>query len=52
MKLEEHTWDEVREYLEGRKDVLLPVGSVEEHGFHLPLSTDGDIAREVRNCYK
>jgi len=38
------TWVEVKEYLKRRKDVLLPFGSVEEHGYHLPLSTDGDVA--------
>jgi creatinine amidohydrolase len=38
------TWVEVKEYLKRRRDLLLPFGSVEEHGYHLPLSTDGDVA--------
>lgn len=44
MNLNDLTWTEVKEYLRKRRDVLLPFGSVEEHGYHLPLSTDGDIA--------
>jgi creatinine amidohydrolase len=43
MNLNDLSWDEVGEYLEKRTDLLLPFGSVEEHGYHLPLSTDGDI---------
>lgn len=38
------TWPEISDYLVERKDIILPFGSVEEHGYHLPLSTDGDIA--------
>ncbi|MFQ6136389.1 MAG: creatininase family protein [Candidatus Hydrothermarchaeales archaeon] len=44
LNLNDLTWVEVKRYLERRKDILLPFGSVEEHGYHLPLSTDGDIA--------
>ncbi|MDP6612698.1 MAG: creatininase family protein, partial [Candidatus Hydrothermarchaeota archaeon] len=44
LNLADLTWVEVKEYLKRRKDVLLPFGSVEEHGYHLPLSTDGDVA--------
>lgn len=42
MKWEELTSDELAE-LAGRKDsvVILPVGSLEKHGPHLPLGTDG-----------
>lgn len=47
MNLKDMTWVEVRKYLRKRKDVLLPFGSVEEHGYHLPLSTDGDIALAI-----
>ncbi|MFQ5815084.1 MAG: creatininase family protein [Candidatus Hydrothermarchaeaceae archaeon] len=53
MNLTELSWPDVKEYLERRKDVMVPLGSVEEHGYHLPLSTDGDIAlaisKEVAN---
>ncbi len=41
------TWPEIGDYLVKRKDIILPFGSVEEHGYHLPLSTDGDIATKV-----
>jgi creatinine amidohydrolase len=41
------TWPDVSDYLVGRKDIILPFGSVEEHGYHLPLSTDGDIAIKI-----
>jgi creatinine amidohydrolase len=44
LHLADLTWVEVKEYLKNRRDVLLPFGSVEEHGYHLPLSTDGDVA--------
>jgi creatinine amidohydrolase len=47
MNLSDMTWKEVEDYLKKRGDILLPFGSVEEHGFHLPLSTDGDIALAV-----
>lgn len=44
MELAHLSWPEVEGYLSKRKDIILPFGSVEEHGHHLPLSTDGDIA--------
>jgi creatinine amidohydrolase len=47
MNLNDLTWKEVKGYLKKRKDILLPFGSVEEHGYHLPLSTDGDIALAI-----
>jgi creatinine amidohydrolase len=31
----------------GRKIALIPVGSLEQHGPHLPISTDSDIVTEV-----
>jgi creatinine amidohydrolase len=33
-------WPEVARYLEGNDSVLLPVGSTEQHGPHLPLGVD------------
>ena len=36
----ELTWPEVRERLKEVDIVLLPVGSIEQHGAHLPLDTD------------
>lgn len=45
MSLGEARWPE----LDGRQDItlLVPVGSVEQHGPHLPLSTDTRIAEAV-----
>ncbi|MCH9651233.1 MAG: creatininase family protein [Deltaproteobacteria bacterium] len=43
--LAEMTWTEVRDLDRSRAIPLLPIGAVEAHGPHLPLSTDGIIAR-------
>ena len=40
----EMTVKEVREYLEHNQTVILPYGVVEQHGYHLPLSTDTHYA--------
>ena len=32
MKLEEMTWYEVQTYLEGSSGIILPTGSIEQHG--------------------
>jgi creatinine amidohydrolase len=47
MVIEEITMGEFDEGLKLTKSVLIPFGSVEEHGFHLPLSTDTIQAYEV-----
>lgn len=42
------TVKQVRDYLEGGgKSILLPIGVIEQHGHHLPLSTDALIAEEL-----
>lgn len=38
--LAEMSWEEVKEYLERDKRVILPLGATEEHGRHLGLGTD------------
>ena len=43
----EMTWAEVDEALKERPIALLPVGAIEAHGPHLPLSTDSVIATEM-----
>ncbi|KAA1394213.1 mycofactocin biosynthesis peptidyl-dipeptidase MftE [Aeromicrobium ginsengisoli] len=43
MTLADRTWPEV----DGRPLVLVPVGSIEQHGPHLPLDTDTAIAEAV-----
>ena len=47
MILEDMTMDEFAQGLKLTKTVLIPFGSVEEHGSHLPLSTDTIQAYEV-----
>jgi creatinine amidohydrolase len=46
-KLAEMTWEEVRALDRGRAVAILPVGAVEAHGPHLPLSTDVIISLEM-----
>ncbi len=42
------TWIELREYIEqARGPLILPIGSVESHGAHLPINTDTMIASFV-----
>jgi creatinine amidohydrolase len=44
--MEKLTWAEVAERIEGGVDaVLLPIGTTEQHGRHMPLDTDVVIAR-------
>src|SRR6187549_777863 len=43
----EMTWTEVDEALKDRPVALIPVGAVEAHGPHLPVSTDTLIATEM-----
>ncbi|MFQ5914311.1 MAG: creatininase family protein [Nitrospinota bacterium] len=40
-------WPEVEAYLEDNDTILLPLGSTEQHGRHLPLKTDTVEAAEV-----
>ncbi|MGH7591330.1 MAG: creatininase [Gemmatimonadales bacterium] len=39
-RLSELTWPEVRDRAAGGAAVVVPVGSTEQHGYHLPLCTD------------
>ncbi len=45
--MSEMTWTEVDEAMKDRPVALVPVGAVEAHGPHLPVSTDTVIAVEV-----
>ncbi|MFT4964469.1 MAG: creatinine amidohydrolase, partial [Halobacteriales archaeon] len=47
VRLERNTAGGVEEYLETDDRILIPVGSVEQHGDHLPLGTDSFVAREL-----
>src|SRR6478752_3257882 len=35
-----YTWPEMREVIKSQPVVILPIGSVEDHGRHLPIDTD------------
>ncbi len=46
-QLAEMTWEEARDLDRGRTVAVLPVGAIEAHGPHLPLSTDCLIAEAM-----
>ncbi|UCF20596.1 MAG: creatininase family protein [Gemmatimonadota bacterium] len=41
------TWPEVAEYLERDRRLIIPVGTCEQHGRHLPLGTDTLVAERL-----
>jgi creatinine amidohydrolase len=41
------TWPALEEYSKGNDPLILPIGSVEGHGAHLPISTDFLLASHV-----
>jgi len=45
--MESMTVEEVREALVHTRAAILPVGGVEQHGYHLPLTTDVYNAYEI-----
>jgi creatinine amidohydrolase len=47
MRLEDLSWPEVKKLRPAAKIVVLPLGSFEQHGPHLPLTTDTDIVTAV-----
>ncbi len=46
-RYEEFTWPEIREAVAQNRVAVLPVGTVEQHGRHLPLVTDVLTASEI-----
>lgn len=40
MRLANITGQRVAEYLQNRQTIMIPVGSIENHGMHMPLGTD------------
>jgi len=49
--LQDLTWREAEEYLKKVDVCVLPVGgATKEHGFHLPLSTDYDLAEALKKA--
>ncbi|MGD0393660.1 MAG: mycofactocin biosynthesis peptidyl-dipeptidase MftE [Acidimicrobiales bacterium] len=49
-RFDELTWPEVARRAGSGRTLLLPVGSTEQHGPHLPLTTDTDIAVAVADA--
>lgn len=47
VRLDEMSWSEVKEVLTKPHVVLLPLGSTEEHGAHLPLNVDSAAATYI-----
>ncbi len=45
--LQEMSWVDVKEYLKSNDMVIIPIGSTEQHGPHLPLGTDYYSALEM-----
>lgn len=43
-RLADMSWRDVEDYLERSRGLIVPVGTCEQHGAHLPLSTDTLIA--------
>jgi creatinine amidohydrolase len=45
--LQDMTWEEVEKELKETKVALIPVGSTEQHGYHMPMGSDTYCAFEV-----
>jgi creatinine amidohydrolase len=46
-RFNECTWPEVQSAVDRNVGVILPVGSTEQHGYHLPLATDSLLAEDL-----
>ena len=44
---ENNSWIEIEDYIKRNALILLPIGAIEEHGPHLPVSTDMVISRKI-----
>lgn len=49
-RYDELTWLEARDAAAAQKAILIPIGSIEDHGPHLPLNTDNLIVEAV--CFE
>lgn len=48
MNIDELSDPEIRKLIKSKEPtVIIPVGSIEQHGAHLPVSTDSDIVTEI-----
>ena len=51
MNIDELYDPEFRKLIKAKKPtVIIPIGSIEQHGAHLPISTDSDIVTEIASC--
>lgn len=48
--LEELSWREVRTLQAGKPIVIIPTGSIEQHGPHLPLEKEGQSPQAETCC--
>lgn len=47
IKFEDNSWPVIKEYARKNALIVIPIGAIEQHGPHLPVSTDMIIAREI-----
>jgi creatinine amidohydrolase len=45
--LQENKWEDIEQYLQKKKTILVPFGSTEQHAKHLPLGTDSFVSIKV-----
>jgi len=45
--MKDRTVKQVRECLRHKKPIIIPLGVIEQHGYHLPRCTDALIAEEI-----
>lgn len=43
----EQSWPEIERFIKKKALIILPIGTIEEHGLHLPLNTDILIAEQI-----
>jgi len=41
------TVKDLREYLRTKRSIILPLGTIEQHGYHLPVATDAIVAESL-----
>jgi creatinine amidohydrolase len=47
INFQDKTWEELKDAIDKNAVILIPIGQVEEHGFHLPVKTDVIIAEKI-----
>ena len=49
-RYDHYTWPEIRDLVKKQPVVVLPVGSTEDHGHHLPLDVDTFRVQQHLRC--